>query len=65
MKETLDNPNGIAELFYQQIIGQRTHPPDKMIELIEQVTYQDVVHVAKRMEKDTIFLLTKKGANHS
>ena len=59
--ETLDNPQGIIEVLYQQVIGQRRRSPDQLLAGIRSVTKEEVVNVANRMQEDTVYLLTTKG----
>lgn len=59
--ETLDHAQGIIEMFYQQITGERKLTPDEFIKGIESVTYDEVVLVAEKMIEDTVYLLTDKG----
>lgn len=59
-KETLDHAQGIAELFYQQVIGGKTREPESFMEEIRQVTKEDVMEAAKQIELDTVYLLTNE-----
>lgn len=59
--ETLDSSRGMVELSYQQVIGEKQLPPGQLMEQIRKVTKQDVIQVAKRIEEDTVYLLTSKG----
>lgn len=59
--ETMDASRGMVELSYQQVIGGKQTPPEKLIEQIRNVTKEDVIQVARRMEEDTVYLLTSKG----
>jgi len=58
--ETLDNPQGIVELLYQQVLGDKKMTPDQLIEKIRNVTKEDVIQVATRIQEDTIYLLTSE-----
>lgn len=58
--ETLDSPQGIIELLYQQVIGNKQLPPNEFINQLKQVTKDDVVNVAQQITEDTIYLLTNK-----
>lgn len=58
--ETLDHPQGIVELLYQQVIGDKQITPDELIDNIRQVTKEDVVYVASQIKEDTVYLLTSK-----
>lgn len=59
--ETLDNPQGIIEMLYQQVIGEKNLTPEQLIDGIKQVTKEEVTHVAQKIEEDTVYLLTSKG----
>lgn len=61
--ETMDNQQGIIELLYQQIIGDKALTPEQLIASIKQVTKQQIIDVANKMELDTVYLLTKKGGD--
>ncbi|MBT2215047.1 insulinase family protein [Virgibacillus dakarensis] len=61
--ETLDNQQGIIEMLYQQVIGNKQMSPEELIAGIKQVTKEEIVNVAKKMELDTVYLLTKNGGN--
>lgn len=59
--ETLDNPQGIIELFYQQVIAGKKLTPNELISGIKQVTKEAVSRVANKINEDTVYLLTNKG----
>lgn len=59
--ETMDHPQGIIELLYQQVLAGVTRPPETIIENMKQVTKQDVIKVSKKIEEDTLYLLTQEG----
>ena len=58
--ETLDNPQGIIELLYQQVLGGQEITPEQLIEKIRKVTKEDVIQVASQIQEDTVYLLTSK-----
>ena len=60
LKETMDSPYGIIELLYQQVVGNKDMPPNTFIEKIQQVTKEEVAQVAKKVELDTVYLLTNE-----
>ena len=63
--ETLDHPQGIIELLYQQVLGNKKMTPDTLITNIKQVTKEDVIKVANNIEEDTIYLLKgEEGETH-
>lgn len=61
LKETFDHPQGIIEMLYQQVVGRTKLSPQKLLESIQQVTKTDVIRVAKSIQLDTVYLLTKEG----
>lgn len=64
LKESLDHPQGIVELSYQQVLGEKKLSPDQFIENIEKVTKSDVIQVALNINEHTTFLLKNKGSDH-
>lgn len=58
--ETLDSPQGIIELLYQQVIGNKKVTPEELIDYIKEVTKTDVINVANKIEEDTVYLLTSE-----
>lgn len=61
--ETMDHSQGTIELLYQQVIGEKQIPTEQMIEEIKNVTKEQVVRVAEKIEEDTVYLLTSEGGN--
>lgn len=61
LKETMDHPQGLIEILYQQVIGNRQMTPTELLEGIQNVTKDEVVHVASKIEEDTVYLLTSEG----
>lgn len=61
--ETLDHPQGIIEMLYQQVISESELQPNQLIEKIKAVKVEDVIEVAKQIEEDTVYLLTSEGGN--
>ncbi|MGJ9458921.1 EF-P 5-aminopentanol modification-associated protein YfmF [Oceanobacillus sp. CF4.6] len=62
-KETMDHPQGLIEMLYQQVIGNRSLTPDELIEGIRQVTKEEVIQAAGKIEEDTVYLLTSEGGS--
>ncbi|MGM8211694.1 EF-P 5-aminopentanol modification-associated protein YfmF [Virgibacillus sp. W0430] len=58
--ETMDHPQGIVELLYQQVLGEKQISPEQFIESIKQVTREEVIQVANKIEEDTVYLLTSE-----
>ncbi|WP_339227771.1 pitrilysin family protein [Oceanobacillus sp. FSL K6-2867] len=63
LKETMDHPQGLIEILYQQVIGNRLMTPDELLEGIKNVTKEEIVHVASKIEEDTVYLLTNEGGD--
>lgn len=61
--EILDDPQGIVELLYQQVIGSHERLPMELINAIQEVTKADIHRVAQQIKKDTIYVLTNKGGH--
>lgn len=61
--ETMDHPQGLIELEYQQVAGNTTLTPEMLIDNIRNVTKEDVERVAGKINEDTIYLLTSEGGN--
>lgn len=60
--ETIDNPAGHIETLYQQVMGNKNVTIEQMLDSIQQVTTEDVLEVAKKVQLDTVYLLTNKEA---
>lgn len=58
--ETLDHPQGIVEMLYQQVLGGRERRPEDLIDAIKKVKKKDVVDIAQKIAEDTVYLLTSK-----
>ncbi|SHF53042.1 EF-P 5-aminopentanol modification-associated protein YfmF [Ornithinibacillus halophilus] len=63
--ETMDNPQGIVELLYQQVIANSNRSPEKLIEEIKQVTKKDLTELAELIEEDTVYLLSNEGGENN
>ncbi|MEC5422629.1 pitrilysin family protein [Virgibacillus sp. C22-A2] len=61
--ETMDHPQGLIELLYQQVLGNKEITPEQLIENIKKVRKDDVVKVAGKIEEDTLYLLTSEGGS--
>ncbi|RDW19542.1 peptidase M16 [Oceanobacillus arenosus] len=59
--ETMDHSQGLIELLYQQVIGDRIITPEQLINNIRQVTKGQVTMLATKIEEDTVYLLTSEG----
>lgn len=61
LKEALDSPNGIVELLYQQVVGNKEFTPQTFMNKINKVTKEDVATIAEKIELDTVYLLTNEN----
>src|SRR5690625_1169136 len=61
--ETLDHPQGIIEMFYQQVIANYERSPNQFIQQIKLVTKEEVIDISKQVTQDTIYLLTEKSGD--
>ncbi|MFC4404519.1 EF-P 5-aminopentanol modification-associated protein YfmF [Gracilibacillus xinjiangensis] len=61
LKETLDNPQGMIELHYQRVLAKSSKLPEQLIEDVKQVTKEDIIKVAQKIQLDMIYLLTSEG----
>lgn len=61
--ETLDHPQGIIELKYQQVLAGENTTPEEMIEGIRAVNKEDVLSAASKIEEDMVYLLTNDGGS--
>lgn len=61
--ETMDNPQGIVEMLYQQVISNRDYSPEVFIKDIKQVNKAQVVQIGQHMTEDTVYLLTDNGGD--
>jgi len=60
--ETLDTPRGLVEVLYHNVVSSRNRSIDEWLEAIEAVTRDEIVSVAKDIELDTIYFLTRMEA---
>ena len=58
--EALDNPDGIMGLLYQQQLAKVNYTTDELIDNLKNVTKEEIINVAKKIELDTVYLLTNK-----
>ncbi|WP_188454329.1 EF-P 5-aminopentanol modification-associated protein YfmF [Virgibacillus oceani] len=61
--DTMDHPQGLIELLYQQVVGNKKLSPEQLIMNIKQVTKEDVIAIADKIDQDTVYLLTNDGGN--
>ncbi|GGC89953.1 peptidase M16 [Thalassobacillus devorans] len=56
--ETMDSAQGLIEILYHQVLSGHMVEAEELIENIRQVTMQEVVDMANKIELDTIYFLT-------
>ncbi|KKI92634.1 zinc protease [Bacillus sp. SA1-12] len=61
--ETIDTPYGLVEIVYHNVIAQINRPFDEYLQGIDEVTKEDVVKLAEKVELDTIYFLKGMGVN--
>ncbi|WP_416150889.1 EF-P 5-aminopentanol modification-associated protein YfmF [Salipaludibacillus sp. HK11] len=61
--ETMDVPRGRIELEYHNQITSKPTPVNEWLQRIDNVTYDDILNVAKKIQLDTIYFLKGKGAD--
>lgn len=59
--ETLDHPQGIIEMLYQQVVANNDLTPEQLIRKIQRVDREAVIQIAKRITEDTVYLLTEES----
>ncbi|WP_217585551.1 EF-P 5-aminopentanol modification-associated protein YfmF [Lentibacillus saliphilus] len=64
LMETMDHPKGLIEMLYQQVLAHTKLDPKALIDRIKAVEKSAVARVAKQVELDTVYLLTRKGGGH-
>ncbi|MFC7061146.1 EF-P 5-aminopentanol modification-associated protein YfmF [Halobacillus seohaensis] len=60
LQETMDNANGLIEVFYHQMLSGKEMPAADIMDNIRKVTKEDVINVANKIELDTIYFLTSQ-----
>ncbi|MDC3414077.1 insulinase family protein [Aquibacillus sp. 3ASR75-11] len=59
--ETMDNPQGLIEILYHQVLAKSKITPEQVMERIKNVTKADLMNVATKIELDTVYFLTNEG----
>ncbi|QFT88929.1 Antilisterial bacteriocin subtilosin biosynthesis protein AlbE [Bacillus sp. THAF10] len=60
--ETLDTARGMIEILYNNEVSEVDKPVDVFLDGIEQVTKEDIIAAAEKIELDTVYFLTGKEA---
>ncbi|MUV38210.1 putative inactive metalloprotease YmfF [Lentibacillus sp. JNUCC-1] len=63
LRSALDQAGGMIDLEYQAAVGDSDRSAEQLIAEIEQITKEDIVRNAAKVQKDTIYLLTSKEGN--
>ncbi|WP_186577410.1 EF-P 5-aminopentanol modification-associated protein YfmF [Aquibacillus kalidii] len=63
--ETMDNPQGIVEVLYHQVVANSEITPQDVIEQIKQVTKEDLIKIGEKINLDTVYFLTNKGGENN
>jgi predicted Zn-dependent peptidase len=58
IKSTMDKPNGLEELFFDQSVASIKITPDELAALADSVTLKEVAEIASCIELDTVYYLT-------
>ncbi len=61
MLEAMDDPRGIVELLYNQVVANSSMTIHDMLQGIESATREDIKTVAEKVQLDTIYFLKGKG----
>jgi predicted Zn-dependent peptidase len=61
--ETIDNPIGLSEVLYHNVVAGTDRTIEEWLEGIKNVTKEDVVNVSKKVTLDTIFFLKGAASN--
>jgi len=56
--ETLDTPRGLVEVLYHNVVSSRKRPIEEWLAKTDEVSREDVIRVAEKIELDTIYFLT-------
>lgn len=60
LKESADSPAAIISLYLDGIINNIKETTDDMIQKVENVTKEDVINVAQKIQLDTVYFLNRK-----
>ncbi|MBQ1546444.1 MAG: insulinase family protein [Clostridia bacterium] len=58
---TLDTASGTMSWYISRSLNKTTYTPEETIEMINSVTKEDIVNMAKRLTLDTVYVLTGSG----
>ncbi|MFD1735882.1 EF-P 5-aminopentanol modification-associated protein YfmF [Bacillus salitolerans] len=58
--EAIDTPRGLVEILYNEVVGKVKESIESSLTRIGQVTRNEIVHVANKIELDTIYFLKGK-----
>lgn len=63
--ETIDSARGIVEVLYHNVVAKTNVDPKDWIEQVKNVTREQIVSVAQKVEMDTIYFLSGNEGDHS
>ncbi|MFD2628449.1 EF-P 5-aminopentanol modification-associated protein YfmF [Oceanobacillus kapialis] len=63
LRETMDHPQGLVELLYQQVLADKARTPEQLINGIKAVKREEVIAAAEKIEPDTLYLLTSRDGD--
>ncbi|WP_078547006.1 EF-P 5-aminopentanol modification-associated protein YfmF [Litchfieldia alkalitelluris] len=61
--ETIDTPQGIVEVLYHNVVADKSRDLSEWLQGIDDVSKEDVVKAANKIDLDTIYFLTGMGVN--
>ncbi|WP_082234138.1 EF-P 5-aminopentanol modification-associated protein YfmF [Halobacillus massiliensis] len=60
LQETMDHASGLIEVLYHQMLSGTDISAEEILNNVRQVTKEDVVKVAEKIELDTVYFLTSQ-----
>ncbi|WP_173916451.1 EF-P 5-aminopentanol modification-associated protein YfmF [Halobacillus sp. Marseille-Q1614] len=65
LQETMDHASGLIEVLYHQMLSGTDIPAETIFNNVRNVTKEDVVNVANKIELDTVYFLTSQEGGES
>ena len=65
VKSAMDSPSGLLELYFDSSLSASPYDPDKLCDMIEDVTVDRIVETASEIEFDTVYFLTGEADDMS
>jgi len=63
IKSVLDRPGGLEELYFDSVTASAKYDPLKLCEMVENVTFRQMLAVASGIKTDSIYFLTNDNEN--